>query len=263
MILIGEKLNSSIPKTLEAILSRDEAAVVGMIRLQEENGARYLDINTAMAGRGEAEAMEWIIGLVKKHSSCGVMLDSSNVGVILNALDRIKGMDVIVNSVTATKRLHELAPAIKAKNASVVCLPIDDTGVPKCPEEIVSLAALTVEKLSGYGIAPASIYIDALVKTLSVEATSAVETLSNIRALKSALPEVKTLCGLSNVSYGLPGRGVLNSAFLGLCMFCGLDCAILDASSQSIRDTLYASQALLGMDEFCMDYIGYIRSKQP
>ena len=132
MILIGEKLNSSIPKTNEAMAKRDERYIIEMIKLQEACGAHYLDINTATAGP-ESELMRWIIGLVREHSSCGIMVDSCNVPVIEDALEAASGADVIVNSITATKRLHELAGIIKEKNVSVVCLPIDDAGIRTTP----------------------------------------------------------------------------------------------------------------------------------
>jgi cobalamin-dependent methionine synthase I len=261
MITIGEKLNSSITKTLEAFNAHDESAVVGLIKLQEEHGAQYLDINTAMTGKNEAEMMKWGVGLVRRHSSCGVMIDSADISVILPALEYASGTDIIVNSVTATQRLHELAPAIAEKNASVVCLPIDDSGTPKDTDAVLSIAADAVSKLKGYGIAEDKIYVDTLVHALSVDTDSALFTLANIRRIKSALPGVKTLCGLSNISFGLPGRALLNSTFLSVAMYCGLDSAILDVTSEKISEALRASAALLGKDEFCLDYIEYLRSK--
>lgn len=120
---------------------------------------------------------------------------------------------------------------------------------------------LLIEKLTAAGIAADNIYVDVLAEALATEEKAAATTLKTIRLIKEKYPEIQTICGLSNISFGLPKRANLNAAFLAMALVSGLDAAILDCSSPRIQDMLYTAEALLGRDEYCMEYIGYCRGK--
>lgn len=259
MITIGEKLNSSIPKTLEAVSAHDEAYVIELIRRQAECGADYLDINTAVAGNEEAD-MEWLIGLVKTHSHCGMMIDSQNPETIRAVLPLCEGRPVILNSVTPDPSFEPLFPLLAACQAGVVCMPADGIGLVQSAGERAETAQKLCEKLVAAGIPQESIYVDIMAEALATADQAAVTVMETLREVRSRIPGARTVCGLSNISFGLPRRGLLNRAFLAMAMGSGLDSAILDVTAPSVRETLAACNALLGNDEFCMDYIGFVRA---
>ena len=141
----------------------------------------------------------------------------------------------------------------------VVGLPIPKEGIPHTAEERVRYAGEIIEKFAQNGISQERIFIDVLVEALAVGDNNAVICLETLRLLKETYPNVKTTGGFSNISFGLPKRMVLNTAFLAMAMYQGLDSAIMDPAPDSMRKAYRAINALLGKDEYCMDYIDEIR----
>lgn len=258
MIIIGEKLNSSIPKTLEALNSKDEAYIVDLIKSQEECGADYLDINTAVC-ENEVENLKWVIGLVLSNCKCGIMLDSPSSSTIKEVIGLCNGRKVIINSITVDERIDELMPVIKETGGGVVGLPISKEGMPNTAQKRVENATKLIQKLTDFGIDEKNIYIDALAETLATESENCMIAIDTIAGLSKLYPNVNTTCGLSNVSFGLPKRLLINSAFLAMAIASGLSSAIMDITSLGMRNMLYASLAVAGHDEYCMDYITHIR----
>lgn len=259
MIVVGEKLNSSIPKTLNAMQVWDEEYLTGLIQNQSNCGADYLDINTAICAELEQEILLKVISLVLKNSSCGIMIDSPSPSIIKEAGKICGEREIIVNSITLTQRINELLPFIRETNAGVVCLPIGKDGIPATANERVENSKILIERLTGFGIPEEKIYIDILAEALSVREKNALTAFDTLCGIKKISQKVKTICGLSNVSFGLPQRKNINTAFLAIALSLGLDCAILDITAKSIQDTLLAATALLGQDEYCMNYISHMR----
>ena len=262
MILIGEKLNSSIPKTMEAFQAKDEAAVIELIRRQADAGADYLDINTSICGTDELDRMLWVIDLVRRNCGCGIMIDTTDTQVMGRAAQQAKGCQLILNSTTITDRFEEVTSLAKQCEAGVVALPIDDLGMPQGLEEKCAKIDCLVAKLRAAGIADGQIYVDVLIETLATDGESAKVAIGAISHVVRNYPEVKTTCGLSNVSFGLPRRSLINSAFFAAAQFAGLSSAILDPASPSMRDMLAAAKVVAGQDDYCMDYITYIREQE-
>ena len=260
MILIGEKLNSSIPRTLAAFRARDEEAVVRLITRQARCGADYLDINTALCEGAEEETLRWVTDLVLSHSDCGLMLDSPDPGVLTRVLPAAGSRPVILNSVTLTDRLAELAPLAAETGAGLVALPLA-SGTPETAQERLDNARRLVDALRGYGVKDGQIYLDILVESLGLAPEHAAVTLETLSLLKAALPGLRTTGGLSNISFGLPQRACINAAFLASAVTRGLDSAIIDVTSEPVMDACMAACALSGEDEFAMDYIRYMRKK--
>jgi cobalamin-dependent methionine synthase I len=260
MIIIGEKLNSSITKTLQAINNSDEGYIEQLIKAQSENGAQYLDLNTALCGREELQKLQWMISLVKKYSNCGIMLDSPSADVIKEAIGSIDDRPVIINSVTITQRINELLPVALETGASIVGLPIDEEGIPDSLEKKITNSKILVDKIMDFGIPAERIYIDILVEALFSGCGKEINSINAIKEIKKIYSEVKTICGLSNISFGLPKRANINCAFLAAAIVNGLDSAIMDNTIPSIMDTVYASLAIAGNDEYCMNYISHIRN---
>lgn len=260
MLIISEKLNSSIPSVLEAFQANDDAFLTALIQAQQQAGATYIDINTALMQEQELQTMLYAIDLVKKHSTMDIMIDSPNVTVILEAIKAVGDRNVIINSVTLTDRIHELLPVLRENpSLCVVGLPIGESGIPKTAEERVKNAGQLIETLKENGIGEDRIYLDVLVEALAVGDENGKVVLETIRLMKEKYPAVKTTGGFSNISFGLPKRMILNTAFLAMAMCQGLDSAIMDPAPDGMKKSYRAINALLGKDEYCMDYIDEIR----
>lgn len=262
MIIIGEKLNSSIPKTLDAIQAGDEEYVIRLIKQQTDTGADYLDLNTAICGAEEEEKMLWLLELVLKHSTCGIMVDSPSPSVIQSAVEACGNRPVIINSVTIEDRYESVLPIVLKYHTGIVALPIDQDGIPETLADRITKTDLLIHKLRQSGVPDPQIYIDVLVETLATNTQSALNALGTIRHIAQHYPEINTTCGLSNVSFGLPKRANINSCFAAAAISAGLTSAILDCTSPSMQLTLAIAKVLAGQDEFCMDYITFIREQE-
>lgn len=262
MIIIGEKLNSSIPAVFEWMAQADDTPLIELIKRQEAAGASFLDVNTAICGERELEQMLRMIALVKNHSGCGIMIDSTDPKVIQRAVQAAHGMNIVINSTTLTDRFDVVVSLALQTNASVVALPIDDDGIPHTVEEKCGKADALIEKLRAAGILDEQIYLDVLIETVATNFESAKIALQVIAYIFANYPNVKTTCGLSNISFGLPERALINSAFLSAALVAGLSSAILDPMNPTVRGMLAAANAVSGNDYYCMEYITYIRGRE-
>ena len=145
MIIIGEKLNSSIPRTFQAMQSKDEGYILNLIKSQDEAGSHYLDINTAICGQHELQTMEWVVKLALENSKCGIMLDSPSSEVILKTIPKIGDRKLILNSVSLNERLKALLPTVVETQCGIVALPIGDSGMPKNFDEKFANAKKLIE----------------------------------------------------------------------------------------------------------------------
>lgn len=262
MIILGEKLNSSIPKMFELMKAKNTEEIKRIAKEQEEAGANFLDINTAIFQTEEYEMMEYVLGIVLENTECGIMLDSPSPAVIEKAIKLVSGRDIIINSITLQDRINELLPVVKNYNSGVVCLPIDEDGIPKTLERRIENSLKLIKILTEAGIPKDKIYIDVLAEALAVESEAAKLAIDTIAALKKAEPEVHTTCGVSNISFGLPKRANINATFLSAAIYAGLDSGIVDITNEQIQSTIYVAEMVAGLDEYCMEYLGYFRSKK-
>lgn len=261
MILIGEKLNSSIPSTLTILENRDEAAVIALIEKQTRAGAHFLDVNASVC-TDEQDTLLWVLGLIKAHSDCGIMIDTADTKVMAQGAKAAEGRELILNSATIDERFHEVTALAKETGASLVALPISLEGQAATLEERCANIDTLVGKLRDAGIPDGRIYLDVLVETLATNGDSAKTAIGAIAHVTAHYPEIKTTCGLSNISFGLPRRALINTAFVSAAVFAGLSSAILDPASPAMQDALAAAKVVAGQDDFCMDYITYLREQE-
>ncbi|MEG0614733.1 MAG: dihydropteroate synthase [Oscillospiraceae bacterium] len=258
MIILGEKLNSSIPSTLEAIQSGNDEKIITLCKLQEDAGANFLDVNTAIVGDEEISAMLHILEIAQANTSCGIMLDSPNVDVIKAVIGKIEGREIIINSITLDER-HELISVAKAYNAGVVALPLTEDGIPDTAEERLENVKKLVEILTSEGIEMDKIYIDIIVESLAVNGNAATTAIKTCELVRENFPEIHITGGLSNISFGLPKRMNVNTAFISALVCAGLDSGIIDITSEKISAAVTSAEALCGKDEYCMNYIEKFR----
>lgn len=261
MIIIGERINSTRKTIREAIKARDADFILTEAKKQIEAGAHYIDVNCAMTSGDELHDIDWVISVLQ--SGCGafnICIDSPNYLAIERALNVYKaGGEIIINSITADehKIKYVLPLAIKA-NAKVVALTMNEKGMPDTAEDRFAIAKDIVAKTGAMGFDPENIYFDPLIRPVATEPAQGKAFLGAIPLIKS-ISGVKTVCGLSNISYGLPKRSLINSVFLAMAAHAGLDAAILDPTDINVSSSLSVSRALLGRDEYCAEYIGAFR----
>lgn len=261
MLIIGERINSTRVRINEALKRRDAAFIAREARLQHEAGAHFIDINCAVTSGSEEQEIDWAISVVQSElPGVSISIDSPNYLAIDRALGVYKGSgQLIINSITAdAERIGRIAPLARAHRAGLIALTMDERGMPDTVDERVAIAGRMLEMTTAAGIDPAMIYFDPLIRPVATEPSQAARFLEAIPRIKELGP-VKTVCGLSNVSFGLPRRSVVNGAFLAMALKAGLDAAILDPLDKQIVSSLRASAALLGQDEFCGEYIRAFR----
>lgn len=255
MILIGEKLNSSIPKTFEAMKEKNAARILKLIRDQADAGAEYLDINCALC-KDEYGMIKQIAKAVTEHTSCKLMIDSPDGKILARAAEEFASRDIILNSVTLTERFEDAVPIAVETGCGIVAMPMADE-IPETAEERLKNAKEIVARLESAGISRDKIYIDVMITSVGAEYTGAKTTLDSIRLIRKAFQDIKITGGVSNISFGLPNRRDINSYFLTCAVINGLDCPIIDVMRPEMKKAIALGVLLSGKDEFCMEYIEY------
>lgn len=262
MIIIGEKINSSIKNINDAIINKDDDAIMNIAKLQEEAGADYIDVNAGTFLKEESEKLVWLIKAIRKITNKPLVIDSPNPDALISALEVYTGPTPIINSITLeAKRFEPVLNIVKKYNTNVIALCMDDSGIPESTDKRVEIATKLIEQLNKNGIENDSIFLDPLIKPLATSNEDTMSSLEAIAILRESFPDVHIVCGLSNISYGLPARRTINSAFLIAAMVKGLDSAIMDPLDDQLMDLYYATNALLGNDEYCMEYLTQYRER--
>lgn len=260
MVIIGEKLNSSISSVYAAIEKKDSRFVSDLALKQEEAGAHYLDINAGMFVETEEENLRWLMNTVQAVSGLPLVIDTPDPKVALALAKEYRGEKPIINSVTLEEnRFAPMVEAAKACGAAMVALCMDDSGVPDGVERRIELASVLTEKLKKEGFEPEDIYLDPMVRPVGSGEGYGLEAIRAIQGIRSNLPDVHIVCGLSNSSFGLPNRALINRTFLTAAMTVGLDAAIMDPMNRDLVATMYAAEAVLGVDDYCIEYLGAYR----
>lgn len=260
MVIIGERLNSSRAQVYKALAQRDEAYLIEEAQKQKAAGAGYIDLNTAALLDEEIQTLKWAIPLLQNKLTISLSIDTPNHKAIEEGLSLHKGQ-ALLNSLTGEKeRINNLLPLIKKYRPGVVVLCLDDEGIPNNPKKKLSIAQRMVEFLKKEGVSPEDIFIDPLVHSIGVDQDAANLFLDSLRIIKKNLPGIKTIAGISNISFGLPRRRLLNRTFLVLALHNGLDAAIIDPLDRQLISCIHSTQALLGKDPFLKRYLSFIRS---
>jgi len=255
MIIIGEKINGAIPSVGRAIASRDAEFIKSLAIRQAEAGADYLDVCAGTSSEEEYEALVWLIDTVQGAVDAPICIDSPDPRVLVRVFPLLKKPGLINSISLEGDKCEVLLPLLKENPEwGVIALCCDQSGIKNKAVEKAEIAFRLIERAAGYGIAPERIHIDPLVLALSAVNDSALNFLEAIRLIKARYPAVKIAAALSNVSYGMPARKLINTSFLTLCMYAGLDTVIADPLSRNLIETIYAAEALLGRDPFCRRY---------
>lgn len=254
-LIIGERINATRKSINKAIEKRDTELISKEARKQVECGAVYVDVNAGTRVTTEAEDLVWLVRTVQEAVEAPCCIDSPNPEAVRQALQAHKGR-AIVNSITAEQsRLEGILPLVEQFESDVVGLLMGEGSPPTSASERLRIAEKIVRRLEAESVGLGRLYFDPGVYSVATDGGAGKAVLETLRELKSSYPEAKLICGVSNVSFGLPSRKLLNRTFLSMLIEAGLDGAIIDPTDVGIRSTLYASRALCGVDGFCTDYI--------
>ena len=254
-MVIGERINPTGKKKLQAELKEGSLNLVRTMALeQEENGASILDINMGMNGIDEKEMMLRTIYEVTSTVDCPLCIDSSHVDIIEAAL-RIYPGRALINSISLEKeKFEKLLPIAKKYGAMFILLPLSDEGLPKDSAEKHGIIRTIMDEAVRIGMAKEDIIVDGLVATIGANPNAALECFETFSYCKNEL-ELPTACGLSNISFGLPERTYVNTAFLTMVIANGLTMAIANPSQELLMNAAFASDMLLNKKESDIRYI--------
>ncbi len=260
MLIVGERINTSRKAVNEAVGKRDAEYIRADVKAQVQAGADIIDVNAGSRSMSELDDLRWLIDIVEEAVPARLSLDSSNPEVLAAVINKVRDLPML-NSTTAEKaRFEKMAPVIKERECDVVALCIGERGIPKTADQILENAAKLVSDLEALGVKRERIYLDPLVQAVSVDNKAALVFLEAIERINRELPGVRTVCGLSNVSFSLPKRPLMNRTFLALAMKAGLQGALIDPLDKKLMATLRAAMVLLGQDPFCRTYLKTFRA---
>ncbi|WP_258360624.1 dihydropteroate synthase [Moorella sulfitireducens] len=255
MLIVGEKINSSRLQARQILAGRDKEGLLHLAREQVAAGAAKLDVNAGALMDAEPEALKWAVETIQGVMDISLVLDSPNPAALAAALPAHRGQ-AMINSITLEPgRFKGIVPLVKEYGCQIVALCLDGRQIPATAAERMEIAEELVAKLQEEGIDKDNIYLDPLVHTVGTSEKAGVEFLATLRLIKERLPGIKTICGLSNISFGLPARRLVNRTFLVLAVAGGLDAAVLDPLDRELMAALTATELLLGRDRYCQRFL--------
>jgi 5-methyltetrahydrofolate--homocysteine methyltransferase len=259
-VLIGERINPTGKKRLAAALQTGDLQLVRREALtQVQVGADILDINVGAAAVDEVALLPKAVQAVMETVEVPLCLDSANPSALEAALKVYRGK-ALINSVNGKESsLRALLPLVKEYGAAVIGLTMDDEGIPNTADRRLAIAAKIVERAAVLGIPSEDIVIDCLALAVATDARAGLITIKAVRRVKAELGVNMTL-GASNVSFGMPDRNLLNSAFLAIAIAAGVTCPMVDVGK--VRPAVLAIDLALGRDEYAKRYIKAYRQRQ-
>ena len=260
MLIIGEKLNGAIKSVAEAIRNRDGEFIRDLASRQLASRADYLDICSGVP-EGDADVLRWMIELTEAdHPDVRFSLDSPNPDSILECIPLCRNPGIINSVSLEGDKIDRIFPVVREKKDwKIIALLLDGTGMPESVEKRMDSFHRIMEKVNGYGIALDRLYFDPMVFTVGTSPDSFLNFVNTSKRIREEYPDAHIVSGLSNISFGLPYRKAINHAFLIGAMMYGMDSAIMDPLNRDMLGGVYAAEALLGIDEYCVEYLSAYR----
>lgn len=260
MLIVAERINASRTVIRTALEQLDAGAIQAEATAQAQAGAHYIDVNGGTFPGHEPELLCWLVDTVQQVTDKPLCLDSSDPAALAAALPHVRQPAPMLNSITLEgERFERMLPLALEFRAKVVAL-CQGEGVATTAQQKIDTASRLVERLTTAGVVLDDIYVDPLVFPLATDSSSGSAALEAFREITHRFPGVHTICGLTNVSHGLPARKLINRTFLLTATAAGLDAAILDPTDRELMATLHAGQAVLGRDEYCLRFLKAFRA---
>lgn len=258
--IIGELINASREQVRAALVNKDERVIRALARAQVEAGATVLDLNAGVTHEREVEYLVWLVEVVQDEvGDVRLSLDTSNPKAMEKALSVCKAK-AIINSISNEASREEILELAVEADVEVIGLPMGQRGVPRDAQDRLEEARCLLERCAERGITKDRMLIDILCMSVGSDPKQGLAALEAARLIKDELG-VRVCGAVSNVSFGLPKRRLLNKAYLAMMVAAGVDAVIMDPTDERLRETLLASEALVGRDRYCLNYIRYFREK--
>ena len=254
MLIIGELINSCRKDVRFAIDNLNEDIIAELAIKQTAKGADYIDIYCGTY-EDEADVMKWLIKIVSEATKMPIAIDSDNPETIAKILPLLEGKKPIINGICNDQNYNHIIPMVKKYGAKVIAVCITDEEIPSEIEDRVAAGSAVYEKLLAAGIPNEDIFIDPFVKPISTDHTAAYNVLCTAHELQRKYPDANIICGISNISYGLPNRYLLNRTFLAQALAINIDNFIINPLDDTSMTMIAASNALMGNDPYCGKYV--------
>lgn len=262
MIIVGELINASRKAVRTNIENQDADAIKQIASDQFMAGAHYIDVNAGVFVGKEPEYLKWLVETVQSVVDAPCCIDSPDPKAIETALAVHKGTPMI-NSISLEKERYEaLLPIVGGTDLKVVALCMSDEGMPKSTDDRLKIADKLINGLLQKNVAIENIYVDPLVQPVSTNNMFGVEFLNAIEQIVTTFKGIHTMCGLSNISFGLPHRPFLNQTFMSMAIANGLDGAIVNPLDKKMMANIIAATTLAGKDEYCTEYLKAYRANR-
>ncbi len=262
MLIIGELINASRKAIAAHIENQDAAAIQTVARDEFDAGANYIDVNAGMFVGKEPEYLKWLVETVQAAVEAPCCIDSPDPNAIETALAVHKGT-AMINSISLEKdRYDALLPLVAGTDLKVVALCMSDEGMPETTDDRMRIADKLINALLQKNVSVENIYVDPLVQPVSTNKMFGVEFLNAIEQIATTFKGIHTVCGLSNISFGLPNRSFLNQTFMSMAIAKGLDGAIINPLDKKMMANIIAATALAGKDDYCMQYLQAFRDNR-
>lgn len=262
MIIVGELINASRKVIGPIIEAQDAEAIKKVAKDEWDAGANYIDVNAGIFVGMEGEYLSWLVKTVQEAVDGPCCIDSPDPKAIEKSLAVHQGV-AMINSISLEKdRYEKLLPLIAGTDLKVVALCMSDEGMPQSADARVNIAEKLINGLVQKNVPLHNIYVDPLVQPVSTDGRFGTGFLDAIQIIMTRFKGVHTMCGLSNISYGLPGRKYLNTVFASMAISRGLDGLIIDPLDKNMMASIIAAETLAGRDNYCTKYLKAYRAKK-
>lgn len=260
MLIVGELINASRKSVGEAVKNKDADFIKRLVKDQVEAGVDYIDVNAGIFVDKESMYLNWLIKLVQEITDTPISIDSPDHRVIESAL-KLTGESALINSISYEKdRYQSILSLLKGTKLKVVALCMNEEKMPEKKEDRIKIADILIEGLTQNNIPIENIHVDPLVQPISTNVEFGMAFIDAIEILKNKYPGVHTICGLSNISFGLPERKFLNRTFAIMAITKGLDGLLIDPLDRKMMSSIRAAEALAGKDSYCAKYMKDFRN---
>jgi 5-methyltetrahydrofolate--homocysteine methyltransferase len=255
MKIIGEKINGTRKRVAQAIAERDAEFIKDLAQKQAAAGSTWLDVNAGTHPSQEPDDLVWLIETIQSVVETPLSLDSANPNALQIAIQAVNKTPMINSISGEPERLVNILPIVAEHGCPVIALAMDEKKIPETAEKRFESITKIIHEARAHGVPDSNLYFDPLAMTISTNTQSGLIALETMRRVRQEYPEAHLTIGLSNISFGLPGRSYVNRNFLALAIQAGLDSAILDPLDREIQATILATELVLGRDTYCLNYI--------
>jgi 5-methyltetrahydrofolate--homocysteine methyltransferase len=264
MIIVGELINASRRAVKAAIEARDAKTIRKLAKDQTEAGADYIDVNAGVFIDKEIEHLKWVADQVLAVTEKPCCIDSSNPrsieAMVAYLADRKAGTPMVNSVSLEADRYEGLLPVIAGTDLKVIALCMGEDGMPETAAQRLANADRLINGLTRNNVSLENVHLDPLVQALATKNTYGIEFLNAVEAIMTGYPGVHTMCGLSNISFGLPARRLMNQTLMVMAICKGLDGAILNPLDRKMMASILTAEALAGKDSYCMNYLKAFRA---